>query len=291
MIHVKKSNFVEMLMAGLKKYTVLFVGTFLVGVGISLFQLPNKIVTGGVGGIATLLYYIFHAPPGLTIIIVNMILLFISLKALGKEFVMNTVISVVLLSVFVQILSLFPPITKNGLLASMFGGAIYGLGIGITLAHSSTTGGTDIVARLLQLKLPFLPIGKMLLAVDGTIILASLFVFKTMELAMMGIISVLISTFVVDRLHKTLNYSKMIFVVSRQYEEIAKHLIATSPRGVTLVEVRGGFSFEKKGMLFCLLKSSEIIEFQKKVLSFDSSAFMVISSSEQIVGNGFRIYT
>ena len=190
----------------------------------------------------------------------------IGLGVLGKQFIIVTGISSIVLSVFVQIFTYLPPITDNILLASVFGGVLYGVGVGLALASGGSSGGTDILGRLLQNKFSFLPIGQLIMMVDGIIILMSLVFFGNMELTLYGVVTLAISTFTVDMLIRKLNVSKLAFVVTTKGDEIAKKLVSTSPRGVTVVDTVGAYTMENNKMLVCALKNSELPPFQKKIL-------------------------
>jgi len=269
-------------------YTV--IGTALTGFAVSTLLTPNKIVCGGVSGISTILYQTFKLAPGLTYAVINIVLLLVGMKFLGKEFTIKTLIGSGLISLFVQVFSYLPPITDNVFLAAFFGGTLYGLGIGIAFASGASTGGTDILSRIIQYFLPQFPIGKLLLAVDGVVITASLLVFKDTELVLFGVFALFFSTFCVDWLIRKLNVSKIAFVITDKGEEISNCLINTSPRGVTIIKAIGAYSSENKKVLFCALKENEVPAFQKKILNIDSEAFIVYSESSQIMGNGFHIY-
>lgn len=269
-------------------YTLL--GTAITGFAVSTLLTPNKIVCGGVSGISTILYQTLKIAPGLTFAIINIFLLLIGIKILGKGFTFRTVFGAGALSLFVQLFSYLPPLTNNIFLAAFFGGTLYGLGIGIAFAAGASTGGTDILGRIIQHFLPHFSIGKLLLVVDGMVIIASLIVFKNRELVLFGIFALFFSTFCVDWLIKKLNVSKIAFVITEKGEEISEFLISTSPRGVTIIKAVGGYSSEKKRILFCALKENEVPSFQKKILNIDKEAFIVYSESQQIMGNGFHIY-
>ena len=273
-----------------KNLIMLLSGIVITAIGISQFTLPNKIVGGGVSGISTLLYHTVGIQPGISNAVINILLLAVGFKVLGKKFVFSTLAASLLLSGFVQVFSYLPPVTDNVALASVFGGVVYGGGIGLALASEGSTGGTDILGRLLQHKFKHLPIGKLIMFVDGVIILISLFAFGQMELTLYGIVTLVISTYVVDLLIRKLNVSKLAFVVSSKGEEIAKKLVSTSPRGVTVVDTVGAYTEEKNKMLVCALKDNELPMFQKKILEIDKGAFIIFSESSQIVGNGFHVY-
>lgn len=277
----------------MKKTTaILFtiIGTMTTGFAIGSFLTPNKIVGGGASGISTILFHTFGIQPGVSFFILNILFLLIGLTVLGKQFILKTLIGITLLSLFTQIFSLFPIHTENLILSTIFGGGLYGIGIGMSFAAGASTGGTDIIGRIIQTKFSSVPIGKMLLFVDGIIIIISLIIFKNIELTLFGIFTLFVSSYSIDFIISKLNVSKMVFVVTDKGEEISKTLVSTSPRGVTLIDVKGVYTDSEKQMLFCALKESECEAFQKKVLSTDENAFIVFSESQRIKGNGFYLY-
>ena len=274
----------------MKSGILVFIGITLVAIAISMFLVPNKIVNGGASGLATIIYYTIGLKPSISNAIINGILLLFSLICFGKKFVAKTVSSIVGLTLLIEVFSYFPPVTDNVLLASIFGAVLYGIGIGIVLSQGSTTGGTDIMGRLIQHKKPHWKIGKILLGVDFFVIFLSLITFKTTEAVLYGILALFLSTNAIDWLMKSLNISKLAFVITDKGQEISDFLISTSPRGVTLVEATGGYTHEDRQVLICALKESELPEFQRKILAIDEDAFIIYSESQQIVGNGFYIY-
>jgi len=265
-------------------------GTMITGFAIGSFLTPNKVVGGGASGISTILFHTFGIQPGVSFFILNILFLLIGLKLLGKEFILKTLAGISLLSVFTQIFSYMPIYTENLILSTIFGGGLYGIGIGMSFAAGASTGGTDIIGRIIQTKFPHVPIGKMLLFVDGIIIVISLVVFKNIELTLFGIFTLLVSSYSIDFIISKLNVSRIAFVITDKGEEISKTLVSTSPRGVTLIDVKGVYTNTDKKMLFCALKESESEAFQKKILAIDHTAFIVFSESQRIKGNGFYLY-
>ena len=269
-------------------FTIL--GTMMTGFAIGSFLTPNKIVGGGVSGISTILFHTIGIWPGISFFIINILFLLVGITVLGKKFIYKTLVGITLLSLFTQVFGYFPIYTDNLILSSVFGGALYGLGIGMSFAAGSSTGGTDIIGRIIQSKFSSVPIGKVLLFVDGVIIVISLVVFKDIELILFGVFTLFISSYSIDLIISKLNISKIAFVITDCGEEISKTLVSTSPRGVTLIDVKGVYTDTDKMMLFCALKESETEEFQKKILAIDETAFIVFSESQRIKGNGFYLY-
>ncbi len=277
-------------MKKIKEILLTVLGTLITAAAISLLLTPNKIVCGGMSGVSTILYHTFAFPPGITFAVLNVILLALGLKLLGMSFTLKTLFGAGMLSLFVQLFSYLPPLTENVFLASIYGGVLYGVGIGIAFVAGASTGGTDILGRLVQYKYPQMQIGKLLLIIDGMVILASLLVFKKVDLTLMGIIALFVSTYAVDFLMAKLNVSTIAFIISEKGEELARRLVGSSPRGVTMIDVVGAYTDTDKKMLFCALKERETVDFKRKIEEIDPQAFTVFSESQKIVGNGFYVY-
>ncbi len=265
-------------------------GALLCGFGIGSFLTPNKIVAGGASGLSTVFYYAAGIPVGLGMFVLNLLFLLLGLKILGKKFIMKTLAGSAVLSLFTQIFACLPIYTKNLMLSAIFGGVLMGVGIGINFAANSSTGGTEIIGRIVQKKFPAVPIGKLLMIVDGVIILASLIVFKNVELILYGIIALVLSSYAIDMVINALNVSRLAFVITDKGAEISKTLVTTSSRGVTLIDVKGVYTDTDKQMLFCALKESELEAFQKKILNIDPDSFIVFAESQKIKGKGFYLY-
>ena len=274
----------------IRKYLSIVLGVVMVAFAISAFYTPNRIVSGGVSGIATILYHVFCLPTAVSISLINGMLLLAAGKYLGMGFVKDTVLGCVLLSAFVQLFSGIPPVTDNMFLASVFGAVLYGCGIGLTLTEGASTGGTDILSRLVQCVFPQVKIGSLLLVVDASVIVVSLLAFGEVELALYGIIALFISSYSVNFLISKLNVSKVAFVISDKGIEISKTLISNSPRGITIIDAVGAYTQTPRKVLMCALKENEIPAFQKEIVELDAHAFIIYSESQQIVGNGFRVY-
>ncbi len=274
----------------LKRYGTITLGVSIVAIAISLFYTPNKIVSGGVSGISTILYHTLGIMPGVSFFAVNAVLLLLAWRFLGWRFVADTIYGAVLLSILVQGISYLPPLTDDLLLATVCGAVLYGVGIGLTLVNGASTGGTDILARLVQCAFPHIKVGSLLLAVDAVVIAGGLMFFRNLELVMYGVIALCISTFAINWLIRKLNVSKLAFVVTENGRMLAQYLVSHSPRGVTIFDVVGGYTMENKQVLMCALKESEAEAFQKWILEQDPAAFIIFSESSQIVGNGFRVY-
>ncbi len=277
-------------MKTVKQCLLIFLGLIMVAYATGSCFLPNKIVSGGVSGMSTILYHFVGIPVGISYGVINAVLLAIGFKMIGKDFTIKTLVCTAVLSLLMDVASKLPPLTDDIFLATIFGAVLYGFGIGLALANGASSGGTDILSRIIQAIFPHLPIGKLIMTVDAFVILTSLVVFKRVDITLYGIVALFVSTFAVDKLIQMLNISKIAFVMTEKGEEIANKLVTTSPRGVTIVDVKGAYTMENKYMLMCALKQKEVVAFQKKILSIDPDAFIIFSESSQIVGNGFYVY-
>ena len=273
-----------------KQYSLIFIGLLMVAYATGTCFLPNKIVSGGVSGISTVLYHLFKVPFGVSYGIINAILLIIGFKIVGKQFTIKTLICTAILSVMMDLASYIRPLTNDIFLATVFGAIIYGVGIGLALTNGASSGGTDILSRIIQAIFPHITIGKLIMFVDAVVIISSLIVFRKIDIALYGIVALVLSTFAIDKLISFLNISKIAFVMTNKGEDIANRLIDTSPRGVTIVDVKGAYTGENKYMLMCALKQKEVVAFQNNILDIDPEAFIIFSESTQIVGNGFYVY-
>ena len=194
------------------------------------------------------------------------------------------------MSLEVQIFSGLPNLTSDIFLATLFGIILFGLGAALAFIESANRGGTDIIGRLIQSKYPYFPIGKLLLMVDGVIILASLLAFRDIELALYGLLGLFVSTFTIDFIIDHLNSSKLAFVITERGEEISKNIIKNSRRGVTILNARGAYSGNRKNLLICALKNNEMPEFYNLITDVDKNAFVIFTRSEKIFGLGFYVY-
>lgn len=262
----------------------------MVAFAISALYVPNRIISGGASGTATILYYILEMPTGLSLTIINGGLLILAFAFLERGFLIKTLVYAMLLSLFVHIFSYVPPLIDNAFLATVFGGVFYGCGSGIVLTHGGSTGGTEIVGRLLQKMTPSIKIGTVLLLINSLIILSSQIVFGDLERTLYSVMALAISSFTVNRIVLKLNVSKLALVITGDGEHLAQELLAHFRRGVTVLDAVGAYTRDNKSILLCALKEKEWIRWQKQVQAIDPNAFIILVESEEIIGRGFRIY-
>ena len=268
-------------------FALITLGSLLTAVGLDMFLIPNKIAAGGVSGLATIAYYLFGFPVGLTMLAINIPLFIASLKLLGARFGIKTLFGFLTLSLFVDLLEPgLPSPTSDPLLASVYGGVIVGIGLGIVFRAGGTTGGTDLAARLV-LKYFSTSSGQALLVIDGLVIVLAGIVFSA-ELALYALISVFISSQVIDVVQEGVSHGRAAFIISDHEKEIAQAVLKELDRGATFFEGKGAYSLTKKGILLTVVNRSEVTRLKILVSEIDPSAFVIVANANEVLGEGFK---
>ena len=275
-------------MKNIKSIIMLFVGSFLAAVGMSNFYLESKIIPGGAGGLCTLFYHLFSIPTGVSLFALSLLFLLTGIKVLGKNFAVRSIIGTLVLSVDMQIMTTFGAVTDDALICAVFGAIFYGVGSGLVFAGGYNTGGTDILGRIVQHKFPYVSIGKLLMIINGAIILISARIFDDINLLLYGVLAMIISNITIDFVLSTFNDSKLAFIISRNGNEMSDLIINSFGRGVTIMNGIGGFSAEDKNILLCAIRAKELQKFKESMLEIDSTAFIVFLDANSVVGNGFH---
>ncbi|MEG1631240.1 MAG: YitT family protein [Hydrogenoanaerobacterium sp.] len=259
------------------------------GVSVAVFTAPNRIAPGGVTGLATIINYLTGLPIGTVGMLINVPLLFISFKLLGKRFTCLTLKSTLIMSLLIDLCGAFLPAYRgNLLLAAMFGGVTSGLGLGLVFMRGSTTGGTDILCRLAKRKMPHLPFGKVLLVLDGIIIIIAAVVYQNVESAMYALISILAATKMIDMIIYGLDKGKIVYISSACARDITAAIIKDMDRTATLVKSVGAYSGNEQEMVMCAVRDHEYPALKKIVLHTDPDAFMMVADAGEILGEGWR---
>lgn len=264
-------------------------GCLLYAVSMNMFNVPNQIAPGGVSGIATLLNYLFHTPIGVMVLAINVPIFLIAWKFLGWRFLLNSMIVTVLFSVAIDVTALFLPVYQGDrLLAALFGGVLSGAGMALIFIRGATTGGVDIISRLLRRKWPHLPMGRLIMFCDLFVVAAAWIVYGNMESALYAMIVIFVSGQVIDYLMYGTGNGKMLFVVTTRAQEIAGAVTKEMHRGVSILPVRGGYTGEEKNMLICAVRSSEVARLSRIIRRIDQNPFIVVAEAGEILGEGFK---
>ncbi|MBQ2145668.1 MAG: YitT family protein, partial [Oscillospiraceae bacterium] len=264
-------------------------GSFLVAAALSMFTVPNDIAPGGITGLATALAQILPVKISVLTFILNVPLLLWAWKDLGIKSVSMTIVSTALLSVFIELTDrILPAYTNNELLASVAGGALSGLGVGILFLRGISTGGTDLIALLLKKLFPNGALGTLLLIVDATVVLIAVFIFKEIEVALYSTISIYVSSKVIDALGQGVDYAKVIYIVTDKGDEISKVLNTYTDRGTTAIAARGGYTGDSKQLIISVTRRNVLAQTLRLIKQTDPSAFTYVTDSTEVHGEGFK---
>ena len=267
------------------------VGSIIDAVGVNGFTAPNNIAPGGVTGVATMLNYLFDTPIGTVILVINIPIILWAIVEIGYKLVAKTMVAIVLNSVMIDVVALFMPAYHgDALIITLIGGVCEGVGLSLVFMRGATTGGTDMIARLLNHRLRHLSMGKLMLAVDGCIVLASAFVFQSIESAVYACIVIFVSTKIIDTiLYGTdVGNGKMFFIFSKKNEEIAERILTDLDRGVTFLKSRGAYLKQEGELLLCAVRRFEVFRISEIIREIDPDAFIIVGDAGEIAGEGFK---
>lgn len=270
------------------KYVMILSGAIIYALAISLFIDPNKLAPGGVTGVAIIINHYTSISTGTMVLLINVPLMFIGIWKFGVKFFISTLVATFTGSFFIDILAPFGPVTNDLFLCSVVGGVLCGVSLGMIFKVGATTGGTDIVARLLKIKFPHVETGRLFIVVDTVIVVASAIAFRDLELAMYAGICVFITGKVFDVVLYGAAGAKLLFVISDREEEIAKRFMDELDSGVTYVHGIGAYTDSDKRIIMCALKKQLLPKAEDIVKEIDLNAFIIITSANEIVGEGYR---
>lgn len=270
----------------IKNAIFVIVGLLCSSAAYNLYLIPNNIAAGGFTGIGQLVNHFFPISIGMVSIILNVPLFLLSMKSLGIRFGLRSLIAMFGLSLLIDYWKL-PVATEDMLLAAVFGGVLGGIGFGLVLRGSATTGGTDMLATVIHRHIPFIRVSVAVFAVDGLVILASAFVFDQ-QAAMYALICIFLMNILVDLVLEGPNSATSYFVISDHSEEIAKQVMQQMDRGVTSFYAKGMYSGVDKQVLLCVVNRFESILLRKIVFSIDPKAFVIANKVHEVFGEGFK---
>ena len=274
-----------------KEYAMMVLGTVLLTAGVHFFKIPNGFATGGVSGIGTILGKLSHIfSASVWILIINIFLLFVGFIFLGKTTGLRTVICSLLYSgltvAFEKIFPMSTPLTDETFLELVYAMALTSIGSAIIFNNYASSGGTDIVALILK-KYTNLNVGKALLIVDFFIALSSFFVFGVYA-GLFSMLGLFAKAFLVDSVIDSINSCKYFVVITDKGEEINEYILSQLHHGTTYVESKGGYSDSNKTMIHTVCKRIEAIYLKRRIREIDPHSFVIITTTSEIVGRGFR---
>lgn len=271
-------------------YIGILVGVSITSLALVWLLIPNKIAAGGVSGLATVFYYLWHWPVAWLMLMLNIPLFLACLWTFGPRFGAKTLFGTAVISIMVQFWDVvvnLAPLTKDPLLAALYGGVIAGVGMGIAFRFRGTTGGTDLGAQLLN-HFWGIPIGQGLLLFDSSVIILAGLVFHSAELALYAIITLFITSKVLDTVLEGFDYAKAAFIISECSEEIGRRILSDLQRGATGLFGRGLYSTQKKEVVLCVISRAEESKLKELVHQIDPRAFIIITNVHEVLGEGFK---
>jgi len=271
-----------------KSYIIVLTGAVILSLGVNLFLVPNKIAAGGVTGLATVIYYLSGMPVGMTMLLLNIPLFFLGIKILGRSFGIKTLFATVALSLVIDILAPFlTSLTDDLLLASIFGGLLVGLGLGLVLKQDASTGGTDLGAKIVHKLIAYISVGQLLLVIDAVIVLTAALVFQNYELGLYATITLFITSKVVDAVIVGVNYTKAVHIISDNSEKISKKLVCEMNHGMTSLNGKGMYTGKDKNVLLCIIRRRDLPHLKSVVSEIDINAFIFVTDVREVLGEGF----
>jgi len=265
-------------------------GSLVDAFGYAAFLVPNKLNLGGIAGIATILYHLTGVPVGILYILFNIPIFILAFFKLDKKVLLRTAITLVLnglaMDLFMKLLN-YLPLTDNLLLASIYGGVLSGLGIGLVFRSRGSLGGTDLLAQVIFSYTHF-SFGQIVFFIDSSVIVLTAAIFKNAELALLPLLALFILGRVVDTVQEGISASKVALIITNEDEKVRKYILDVMGRGVTILKGYGGYSKQDKKILLCAFSRSQITSFKENIYSLDPEAFIMIGSLDEIIGEGFK---
>ena len=271
-----------------KDFFYIIVGCFIMAMGTSLFLLPNQLSSGGFAGISTIIYYLFKLPLGITMFFLNIPLLILAFFKVSKELFFKSIIGTLLLTLFIDLLHTFQAFTDDKLLACIYGGILNGIGTALVLRATASTGGTDLLTYVIRKYKPHFQTATLIVVVDTIIVLLNVVFFKRIEVGLYSAIAIYLMGKMIDIVFEGVNFTKMMFIISNEYKEIATRVGKELDRGSTAIYAKGMYTREKRMMLLCVGTRTEIAKIKMLAIEIDPKAFIITANARETWGKGFK---
>ncbi len=270
------------------EFILIVIGCILAAFGTSEFLLPNQLSSGGFAGIATIIYYLFHIQMGTTILILNIPLFIIGYFKLGRKFIFKTIIATFLYSKFIDIFENFGVFTTDRFLSCLYGGILIGIGLALVLKVNSSTGGTDLVAYIIQDFNSNIKMSNIIMIVDILVVLGNIITFREIEIGLYSAITIFIVGKMLDIVFEGINFCKLIYIVSDKSEEILEAINLDANKGATALYGRGSFSKKNKMIIMCVTKRRGVDKIKLLSKKVDPNSFVIITDAREVYGLGFK---
>ena len=271
----------------IKEYIIVALACVVMAFNINYFFVGNKLAEGGVSGLSLIIHYLSNIDVSYLYFALNIPLIILAYIFLGKNFLLKTLFATFILSVFLKVFASFSEPLDDILLAAIFGGAINGIAIGIVFYAGGSTGGMDIIAKIIN-KYTGIPISRILLTTDF-IVLSMVAVIFGKVIFMYTLISLVISSKMIDIIQVGIYSAKGITIITTKEDEIRKRIMEDTGRGITLIDAKGGYTQKEIGMLYCVVGQYQLIKVKTIVKEVDPSAFMIVADVHEVIGNGFLV--
>jgi uncharacterized membrane-anchored protein YitT (DUF2179 family) len=273
-----------------RSYLLITLASMVYAVGFNWCYVPNDIAFGGLTGVAQIINaFLPQAPIGVLIILFNIPLFLLGGHLLGGQLLVSSLYAMAVSSLAIDILAslhTFQPMEP--LLACIYGGVLLGVSLGVIFQQGATTGGTDLIARLLKLKIAWLPMGRLLMGIDLVVILSVAIAFGMVNSALYGLVALYISTLVMDGVLYGMDTAKVAYIISDHPQEITTAIIHELGRGVTILHGEGAWSSQEKQVLMCAFKQRQIVPLKRAIKNLDPTAFVIVCEAHEVLGDGFR---
>lgn len=274
----------------IKHFIVITCGTLLFGMAISLFIDPGNFAPGGVSGLSIILSRLIPLETGTLFLLINIPIMLLGGWQFGRKFLIGTLYATLMASVFTNIFKTFPPLTKEPVLAAIFGGALMAVGMGMVLRCGATTGGTDIIVKCIRRRKPHIKTGTLFLLLDAVVVGIGGVVFRNVDAVLYSALSTMITSTVLDMVLYGRDEAKLIYIVSDRFEIITERLLTEAGIGVTHLAGSGGYERKEKQVIMCVVKKLTAHRVEEIVKEEDDTAFMIVSSASEIYGEGYKSY-
>jgi len=264
-------------------------GCFIYSAAVTMFISSNEISPGGFTGIATTINYLFSLPSGLVLLVLNVPVIVLGLIKFGGMFIVKTAIVTLIASFSLTITDLFlPSFQIDKILAAVFGGLLMGLGLSLVMLRGATTGGVDIIAKLINKKFRHLTVGRIILLMDAAVIAVATIAYRNVESALYSVVSLYTSSYIMDAMLYGADKGKIMYIITNKPKEVCNDINTSLGRGVTILNAKGGYTGEERSILLCTVRRHEVSAIYDIIEIYDKSAFIVVGDAGEIVGEGFK---
>lgn len=274
------------ILSSVLEYIYIIIGAAIIAVGFNVFLLPNEVASGGVSGISTILKGVFGWNPGIVQYAFNIPLFITGVIFLGKQFGARSLVGTLTLPLFVLLTASWEPATLNPLLGALFGGISVGVGLGIVFRGRASTGGTDLAAQIIT-KYSGLTLGTSVMLIDGLIVLSAALVFD-IEKGLYALIGLFVTTKTIDIIQLGFSQSKMVYIITNKQQEIRDAIYTEVNRGVTKLSAVGGYTEQERPILLVVVYQTEFSRLKQVIKTVDPSAFVIVTDSYEVLGEGFK---